>query len=67
MKRTLNLVAALAAAMAVTAFASLSSAQPQPAQALQTIEIIRLDPKFDKLVPPNVIVERIVSGCTVLS
>ncbi len=62
MKRTLNLVAALAAAMAVTAFASLSSAQPQPAQALQTIEIIRLDPKFDKLVPPNVIVERIVSG-----
>jgi gluconolactonase len=37
-------------------------AQPQPAQPLQKIDIIRLDPRFDKLVPPNVNVERIVSG-----
>jgi gluconolactonase len=37
-------------------------AQPRPSQTLQKIEIVRLDPKFDKLVPPNVIIERIVSG-----
>ena len=48
--------------MAVAAFASLSSAQPQPAQPLQKIDIVRLDPRFDKLIPPNVRVERVVSG-----
>ena len=37
-------------------------AQPQPAQPLQQIDIIRLDPRFDKLVPINVKVERVVSG-----
>ena len=62
MKPAFNLLAALAALVASLLFESNSSAQPQPAQALQTIEIIRLDPKFDKLVPPNVNVERIVSG-----
>jgi len=37
-------------------------AQPQPAQPLQQIDIIRLDSRFDKLVPINVKVERVVSG-----
>ena len=37
-------------------------AQPQPARPLQQIEIVRLNPQFDKLVPPNVTVQRIVSG-----
>jgi gluconolactonase len=37
-------------------------AQPEPAQPIQEIRVIRLDPAFDKIVPPDVIVERIVSG-----
>jgi gluconolactonase len=37
-------------------------AQPEPAQPLQHIAVIRLDPAFDKLVPPNAVIERIVSG-----
>lgn len=49
-------------AMGLALLDSIVSAQPRPAQALQKIKIVRLDPKFDKLVPPNVIVERIVSG-----
>jgi gluconolactonase len=40
------------------------AAQPQPAQPFQQIDIVRLDPRFDKLVPPNVRIERIVSGRT---
>ena len=39
-------------------------AQPQPAKPIQQIDIVRLDPRFDKLVPLNVNVERIVSGRT---
>lgn len=46
--------------LALSAGAAL--AQPQAAHILKKIEIIRLDPKFDKLVPLNVHVERIVSG-----
>jgi gluconolactonase len=38
------------------------NAQPQKAQPLQQIDVIRLDPRFDKLVPINVKVERVVSG-----
>jgi gluconolactonase len=38
------------------------AAQPQPAKPIQEISIIRLDPRFDRLVPINVKVERIVSG-----
>lgn len=37
-------------------------AQPRPAKPVQQIDIVRLDPRFDKLVPLNVSVERIVSG-----
>ena len=48
--------------LAVVAFSVSVFAQPQPASPLQKIDIIRLDPQFDKLVPPNVKVERIVSG-----
>ena len=62
MKPAFNLLAALVALVASLLFDSNSSAQPQPVEALQKIEIIRFDPKFDKLVPPNVNVERIVSG-----
>jgi gluconolactonase len=39
-----------------------AAAQHKPAKPLQQIEIIRFGPAFDKLVPVNVIVERIVSG-----
>jgi gluconolactonase len=39
-----------------------ASAQPEPPRSVQEIRVIRLDPDFDKLVPPNVFVERIVSG-----
>jgi gluconolactonase len=39
-----------------------AAAQHKPAKPPQQIEIIRFDPAFDKLVPVNVIVERIVSG-----
>jgi gluconolactonase len=41
---------------------SQSFAQPQPPQPLQQIDVVRLDPRFDKLVPLNVKFERIVSG-----
>jgi gluconolactonase len=61
MKRK-NPVALLAALTVIALFDSICSAQPQPAQPLQKIEIIRIDPKFDKLVPPNVLIERIVRG-----
>ena len=61
MKRK-NPVAVFAGLIVIALFDSICSAQQQPAQPLQKIEIIRLDPKFDKLVPPNVLVERIVSG-----
>ena len=60
MKTVSNFLAAMG--LVVILFESISSAQPRATQPLQKIEIIRLDPKFDKLVPPNVNVERIVSG-----
>ena len=44
------------------AIGSSAFAQPQPAKPIQQIDIVRLDPRFDKLVPFNVKVERIVSG-----
>ncbi|MGH7795314.1 MAG: SMP-30/gluconolactonase/LRE family protein [Candidatus Binatia bacterium] len=62
MRRYLNSLTAIAAIIAIPAFEFDCSAQPQPAQALQKIEIVRLDPRFDELVPLNVQVERIVSG-----
>lgn len=61
MGRSVKFKSAMVAIMSVTAFAAVLSAQPRPAQPLQKIEIIRLDPRFDKLVPVNVNVERIVS------
>lgn len=36
-------------------------AQPQPAKPVQEINVIRVDPRFEKLVPLNVKIERIVS------
>ncbi len=44
------------------AIGSSAFAQPQPVKPIQQIDIVRLDPRFDKLVPRNVKVERIVSG-----
>ena len=46
------------------ACASAVLAQPQPAKPIQQIDIVRVDPRFDKLVPLGVNVERIVSGRT---
>lgn len=40
----------------------IGSAQPRPAQTVQEIRVIRSEPAFDALVPPGVIVERIVGG-----
>ncbi|MBM4264287.1 MAG: SMP-30/gluconolactonase/LRE family protein [Deltaproteobacteria bacterium] len=54
--KTILIVAFVLSSLA-TAFA-----QPQPAKPVQEINIVRLDPRFDKLVPLNVKVERIVSG-----
>ncbi len=51
-----------AALAALGASASHLAAQPQPAKPIQQIDIVRVDPLFDKLVPMNVNVERIVSG-----
>jgi gluconolactonase len=57
-----KLFALVAGIAALTGLTETLFAQPQPAPPLLKIDIIRLDPKFDKLVPPNVTVERIVSG-----
>jgi gluconolactonase len=61
--RTLHKIfGSLGIVLEVVTFTAAVFAQPQTAQPLQKIDIIRLDPRFDKLVPPNVNVERIVSG-----
>ena len=52
------------ALVAVLATNQAAFAQPQPAKPIQQIDIIRIDPRFDKLVPINVKVERIVGGRT---
>ena len=57
-----KLVDLLAGIAALTGLAETLFAQPQPAEPLQKIDIVRLDSRFDKLVPLNVKVERIVSG-----
>jgi len=57
-----KILASLGFIVAIGQLSGVVSAQPQPAQPLQQIEIVRLDPRFDKLVPPNVTVDRIVSG-----
>lgn len=62
MKASSNFISVMAGILAAASFVTAASAQPQSPQLLQKIEIIRLDPKFDKLVPPNVKVEKIVSG-----
>src|SRR5262245_45528841 len=48
--------------VAALAFINAAYAQPQAAKPIQEIDIVRIDPRFDKLVPLNVKVERIVSG-----
>jgi gluconolactonase len=62
MRRFQAIFSSLGFIVALLGFSAAALAQPQPAQPLQAIEIIRLDPHFDKLVPPDVIVERIVGG-----
>ncbi|HEY7557789.1 MAG TPA: SMP-30/gluconolactonase/LRE family protein [Candidatus Binatia bacterium] len=57
-----KLIVLLTAALTLAVRTSSSSAQPQPSQPTQEIKIIRLDPRFDKLVPINANVERIISG-----
>jgi gluconolactonase len=52
----------LGALVALIGFTGILFAQPQPPEPLQKIDIVRVDPRFDKLVPPNVRVERIVGG-----
>ena len=52
------------ALVAVLATNQAAFAQPQPAKPIQQIDIIRIDSRFDKLVPINVKVERIVGGRT---
>ena len=62
MTRLKRFLAGMPALSVVMLFAALCGAQPQPAAPLQQIDIVRLDPRFDKLVPLNVKIERIVSG-----
>ena len=62
MRLRLYLTGPVALALALVSFKSISIAQPQPARPIQQIDIVRLDSHFDKLVPLNVIIERIVSG-----
>ena len=57
MRRFSNVLALAALTVGIALLRSIADAQP-----LQKIDIIRLNPKFDKLVPPNVQIERIVSG-----
>jgi len=64
MNKFLHFLGPIAAVLALGANAGNLAAQPQPAKPIQQIDIIRLDPRFDKLVPLNVNVERIVSGRT---
>lgn len=62
--RTLHTIfGSLGIVLEIVTFTAAVFAQPQTAQPLQKIDIVRLDPRFDKLVPLNVEVERIVSGC----
>jgi gluconolactonase len=62
MTQFVKFVALTVALLTILSFGSRAFAQPQPAQPLQKIDIIRLDARFDKLVPVNVLVDRIVSG-----
>jgi gluconolactonase len=57
-----NWIGSLTAALILAIGPSQAFAQPQPPEPLQQIDVVRLDPRFDRLVPLNVKVERIVSG-----
>jgi len=54
--------AAVLAGIALAAIGGTARAQPQPAPPLLKIDVIRLAPRFDELVPPRVRVERIAGG-----
>jgi gluconolactonase len=58
----LNFVALTVVLLGAASFDSPSLAQPQPAAPLQEIHVVRLDPRFDKLVPLNVRVEKIAGS-----
>ena len=62
MSRLRRFIAAAPVTLALAILAEVCGAQPQPAERLQKIDVIRLDPRFDKLVPSGVTVERIVGG-----
>src|SRR5262245_31802975 len=62
MKRATYLVSLPVAIIFVASLLSICFAQPQAAPLLQKVDIVRLDPRFDKLVPLKVKVERIVGG-----
>ena len=64
MNKFRNFLGPIALLLALGASAGILAAQPQPAKPIQQIDIIRVNPRFDKLVPLNVNVERIVSGRT---
>jgi gluconolactonase len=55
-------IGSLTAALTLALGLSQSFAQLQSPQLVQQIDVVRLDPRFDKLVPLNVNVEKIVSG-----
>ncbi len=54
-------VSSLGVIIALAELGASVTAQPQPARPIQKIEVVRIDPRFDKLVPPNLRIERIVS------
>jgi gluconolactonase len=58
----MKLPAAFVTTLSIIFIGSAALCQPGPAQPIQEIRVIRLDPAFNKIVPPDVIVERIVSG-----
>ena len=62
MNRSSNFLALIATAIAIASLDSIAIAQLQPARPFQQIDVIRLDPRFNKLVPINVKIERIISG-----
>lgn len=62
MRSFLTLIILPALTIGIALLISIAGAQPQPTERLQQVAIIRLDPRFNKLVPANVMIERIVSG-----
>ncbi len=63
MKTTLFFAAALATAVALTSCSAGPSPEPSATSAPKGVgSIVRLDPAFDKLVPPGAIIEKVAGG-----